>query len=591
MSAHPLHPLELEYRHAHPLRTLWHVFSGERKALVIAIALFLIKQTPGLAFPLLIAEIINQLAAHSAGDGGNLTRIFLAGAAMVILVILNFPAHAYHSRCLSAASRHVEARLRGALVQRLQQLSMAVHDQMHSGHVQSKVLRDVESIHMLCNRLITTMLYAILTVIVALIVALLREPLIALLFVAMAPFCAGLIRVFRHRMRKRNREFRGQFEQMSSAVSEMIEMIPVTRAHGVEEAEVQRVDDHLEQVKHGGMRLDLLNAIFVASTWTVVQLSRFAVLGVAGWMVWNGRIPIGDLVLYELLFVKLLNALTSVLNTLPMIHRGFESIRSLGEIMECPDLENNQHKQPLDRVVGRFEFQEVRFTYPDGDAPAIDGIDLTVPAGQTVALVGPSGSGKSTMISLLLGFRRPGAGRILLDGTDMQDLDLRTFRREVAVVGQQTILFSGTIAENIAYGLDGVTDEQLATAIHTANLEEVIALLPHGPDTVIGEHGGRLSGGQRQRLAIARAVVRDPKVIFLDEATSSLDVISEVAVQTAIDRLVAGRTTFIVAHRLSTIRHADRVLVLQNGRIVEDGTQEQLLEAGGEFHRLKTLQG
>ncbi len=591
MHSDGLHPLELEYRQAHPLRTLWHLFAGERRALVLAITLFLLKQTPGLVFPLLLAEIINQLAAHSAGQGGDLTRIFLAGGTMLLLVGLNFPAHAYHTRYLSSAARHVEARLRRSLVQRLQQLSMAVHDEMHSGHVQSKVLRDVESIHMLCNRLIKTILYAAMTVVVAIVVALFREPWIALLFVAMAPVCAGLIRVFRRRMRQRNREFRGQFEQMSSAVTEMIEMLPVTRAHGVEQAEVDRVDDHLKQVKHRGMRLDLLNAIFVASTWTVVQLSRFAVLGVAGWMVWVGRIPIGDLVLYEMLFVKLLNALTAVLNTLPMIYRGFESIRSLGEIMECPDLENNQHKTPLETVRGQFDLESVTFTYPGGDRPAIDGMSLQVPTGQSVALVGPSGSGKSTLIALLLGFRRPDAGRILLDGADMQQLDLRTFRREVAVVGQQTVLFSGTVAENITYGLDDVSDEQLAAAIHVANLEEVIDSLPDGLETVIGEHGGRLSGGQRQRMAIARAVVRDPKVIFLDEATSSLDVISEAAVQTAIDRLVTGRTTFIVAHRLSTIRHAERVLVLEAGRVVEDGTQKELLAQRGAFHRLKSLQG
>jgi ATP-binding cassette subfamily B protein len=241
-------------------------------------------------------------------------------------------------------------------------------------------------------------------------------------------------------------------------------------------------------------------------------------------------------------------------------------------------------------VRGDFTFQDVSFSYHGGDKPALRDFSLDIRAGDSVAVVGESGAGKSTLMNLIIGFHRPTSGRILLDGSDMETLDLRTYRRHLAVVPQATVLFSGSVRDNIAYGMPDVTDSQIAHAVELANAAEFVREMPQGLDTLIGENGAKLSGGQRQRIAIARALVRNPRVILLDEATSSLDVYSESLVQQAIERLLEGRTTFVVAHRLSTIRKCRRIVVMREGRCVESGSHEELLARRGEFHRLRNLQ-
>ncbi|MFZ4397317.1 MAG: ABC transporter ATP-binding protein, partial [Kiritimatiellia bacterium] len=266
------------------------------------------------------------------------------------------------------------------------------------------------------------------------------------------------------------------------------------------------------------------------------------------------------------------------------------SVRSIGEILENPDIERNEGKAAVSEVQGRFEFRDVTFSYPNSSQPSLRDFSLVVEAGQTVAVVGESGSGKTTLMSLIIGFRRPERGQILLDGRDMETLDLRQYRRQLAVVPQQTVLFSGSIRDNITYGLPEVPEAKLQDVLRMARVNEFLDDLPDGLDTEIGEHGSKLSGGQRQRIAIARALIRDPHVIILDEATSALDVISEKLVQEAITELIRGRTTFIVAHRLSTIRNASRVLVLRDGTLVESGRHDDLVRAGGEFAKLRDFQ-
>jgi ATP-binding cassette subfamily B protein len=239
---------------------------------------------------------------------------------------------------------------------------------------------------------------------------------------------------------------------------------------------------------------------------------------------------------------------------------------------------------------GEIVFDHVNFQYPRGREVALRDISLRIAPGETVAFVGESGAGKSTMVNLAIGFRSPTTGRVLLDGQDMQGLDLRTYRRQIGVVPQTTILFNGTLRDNVTYGLDHISDAKLWEILAEANLTEFVRSLPQQLDTPLGENATRLSGGQRQRLAIARALIRDPRVILLDEATSALDTESERLVQNALVRLTQGRTTLIVAHRFSTIRQAHRIVVLQGGTIVEVGTQAELRALEGQFSRLANLQ-
>ncbi len=578
-----------EYRSDAPLWTLMRLYRHDWPQLALSFVFYVIKHSPEWIRPLVIANVIDLVSQPSQH---NLRELWLNGLILAVMILQNLPTHYLHIRTMSAVTRQMESNLRSAMTQRLQQLSIGFYKQRSSGTLQAKLLQDVEKIQQLTSNLFQFVPSALLTIVIAITVTARRAPWFLLFFLATVPAAVGLIRVLREPMRDRNHVFRKQVETMSAHLSDMIRLIPVTRAHGAEAEAMQRANRQLAAVQQAGMRLDSINAITNASTWVVLRLFNALCLITAAWLAFEGRygLSAGDVVLLTGYFDTLTQSTVQILAVLPQISTGFEAIRSVGEVLECPDMEYNQGKLQLQQLSGEFRFERVSFTYPDQLQPALQDLNFAVPQGCTLALVGPSGAGKSTLVNLVIGFLRPTQGTLFLDGQDMNTLDLRSYRQWLSVVSQNTILLEGTIRENILYGTQGISRHQLQQALEDAHADEFIRQLPAGLDTYIGENGTKLSGGQRQRLAIARALIRDPQVLILDEATASLDTASEALIQAALQNLMQNRTSFVVAHRLSTIRHADTILVLDSGKIVESGNHATLMTASGFYQQLHQLQ-
>ena len=571
----------------HPLKTLLSIYKGNYYKFFLSTFFFVIKHSPVWVLPIVTANLINYV---TTGDENTPHMIMINLGIMIFLILLNIPTNYLHTRFRSLAIRNVEAGLRGTLVRKLQQLSISYHTEMQSGRLQSKIMRDVEGIETLSSQVFVSLLNIILNVVVALSVTIFKSKIVFMFFLLSVPVAALTIVGFRKKIRYRNKIFRREMEETSAKVMEMVELIPVTRAHALEKQEVKKMTSQLNQVAKEGYSLDMIQSTFGSVSWAVFQIFQVVCLAFTSYLAYNKKIQVGDITLYQSYFSTVVNQVSSFITLFPTISKGLESVTSIGEVLLAHDVEDNTGKEKVKDVNGEFEFKDVVFSYKGANHNIIDHLNLKINKGETLALVGESGAGKSTILNLAIGFNLPDSGTLLVDGKDITKIDLHSYRKHLAVVPQNTILFSGSIRDNITYGMSDVSDERLMQIIKDSNLKDVIDSLPDGLDTKIGEHGGKLSGGQRQRISIARALIRSPEVIVLDEATSALDSISEKLIQEALDNLTKNRTTIIVAHRLSTIRNADRIAVIDNGKCIEYGTYDELMALKGAFYKMKAIQ-
>ena len=571
----------------HPIRILIGLYKGNYNKFFLAVFFFFIKHAPVWVLPIVTANIINDI---TSGSADTLRNIIIQAVIMVALVVLNVPMNYMYTRYKSLATRYAETGLRKALVRKLQQLSISFHKETQSGRLQSKIMRDVEAVETLSTQMFLSILNIALNIGVALVVTISKSLIVFLFFLLTTPLAAATMVFFRNIMKKRNTEFRKEMEETSARVMEMVELIPVTRAHALEEEEVNKMSGQLFAVAEKGYKLDIIQSLFGSVGWAIFQIFQVVCLGFTGFLALKGTVGPGDITLYQSYFATVVSQISSLMSLIPVIAKGVESVNSIGEVLLEEDVECNDGKLELEKVEGEFDFKDVKFKYNNTEKPVLHELNLHVDKGQTIALVGESGAGKSTILNLVIGFNFANEGKVTVDGYDMRDIDLRTYRKHLAVVPQTSILFSGTIRDNITYGIENVDDETLDMVVDAANLRELVDSLPDGLDTVVGEHGGKLSGGQRQRISIARALMRNPKVIVLDEATSALDSISEKLIQEALNNLTKDRTTFIVAHRLSTIKGADRIAVIADGHCVEYGTYDELMALKGEFYQMKSIQ-
>lgn len=567
-------------------KILKSLYRENKKQFWLTILFFVIKQSPVYLTPLLLASVIDVVTNPSEKS---ISDIYIYGALLLVVIIQNIFTHTIFVNYKSRMLRSISAGLRNTLVKRLQQISITYHKELQSGKLQSKFLRDMECIETFLEQIMTNLIPTILNLIITLAISISKSWIVTACFVFLVPLTIILRRMFNKNINQSNRQLRKENENLSADISEMIEMVPVTKAHGVEQEEINKLEKSIKRVRSVAYDVDMVNAWFGSTSWVFVQVVSTICLMFTGTLAYNGIITVGTVALFQTYFGTLTGNVQSLLNIYPEFVKGAESLKSVSEIMVSDKIENNKSKIKLKYLHGTVQFKNVSYRYPGSSTYTIKNFSLDVNPGECIAFVGSSGSGKSTIMNMIIGFLRATNGVVAIDGKPIEYLNLTSYRHFLSVVPQNCILFSGTIRDNILYGTHGVTEEQLKKVIEQANINEFIDELPLGLDTPVAEHGGNLSGGQKQRISIARALIRDPKIIILDEATSALDNISEYHVQKAMNELIKGRTTFIVAHRLSTIRDADKIVVLDHGEMVEFGTYDELMNKKGKFYELKQL--
>ncbi len=567
-----------------PLQILVGLYKGRYFNFLLSSFFYVIKHSPVWVLPIITANIINGVT-QSRDDIARV--IFINAFVMVFLLILNVPMNYLHVHYRSKAVREVAAGLRRTLVYKIQSLTIPHQKDIQSGRLQSKIIRDVEAVETLSDQLFVSLLNIIINVLVALSVTIFKSRVVFIFFILMVPVSAVLVTTFKKPIKKHNQVFRKEMENASARVNEMVQLVPVTRAHALEKEELDKMDIQLKLIAHAGYGLDIIQAQFGAISWAVFQIFQVICLVFTAFLAINKSIQVGDVVMYQSYFTTIVGQVSSLLTLLPTISKGLESVISIGEVVLDEDVEDYSGKTEVVSFKGTYDFINVAYSYPDSKEEVLKDISFNVKPGETVAFVGESGAGKSTIMNMIIGFCMPGGGKLLVDGVDIRAINLHEYRQNLAVVPQNTILFSGTIKDNILYGTKNVDDETLNRVIDEAGLRSVIDKLPDGIETMVGENGDKLSGGQKQRISIARALIRDPKVIILDEATSALDSISEKEVSYALDNLSSRCTTFLVAHRLATVRKADKIIVLDNGKVAEMGTFDDLMAKKGIFYKME----
>ncbi|MBE7068385.1 MAG: ABC transporter ATP-binding protein [Clostridiales bacterium] len=555
--------------------------------ILVTTLIYLLQASPTWIMPLITSDVIDLVTYR---PDGYITRMIIDAVILFVVIVQNVPTTMWRSNIVNKWKRSTTAEIKSGVMRKLQRLSITYHKEIEEGKIQSKLLRDIENVEGYYQCMMFSFLPSLIGVVVSVGIALWRSPIVTLFFLAIIPLNVLLSMAFRKRIRQDNRTYRKENEQLSAKITTSIQMMTLTKAHGLVETEERMVNAKIGSVAQAGITLDKTVARFGSMMFVSGHVLSAVCLLFCCILALNDIITTGEVVLFQSLFSSISGSVMNLINSYPALAQGKEAIHSLSEIICAEDIERDEGHTHIQGVQGAVEFQDVHYHYPhEDDKPVVKNFNLTVKPGERIAVVGSSGSGKTTLMNLIIGLLAPSQGRILIDGTPLSDIPLQEYRRYLSVVPQNSILFSGTLRENITYGLSHYSEEQLKKAVEDADIEEFLPSLPHGLNTMVGEHGDKLSGGQKQRISIARALIRNPKILILDEATSALDNVAEYHVQKAIDKLVHQRTTFIVAHRLSTIRNADRIVVMENGEMVEVGTYEELIAKNGKFAELEKL--
>lgn len=567
------------------VRRLLRYLKPYRPQMVVAVIALVFGALLGLVFPWIMQNLVDSVLTDQNIEELNRITIIL----IVTFLVRSF-FYYFQGYFLSYVGERIVVDLRKELYQHLHELTLAFYSDRRVGELVSRLSSDVTLVRTALTNNVATVLSQSLTFVGSLVLMLVLNWRLTLYVLSVAPLIVGSAAIFGARLRKLSTKVQDELADSTAIAEEALNGVRVVKAFSREPYEVQRYGNQVERTFTFVMRQTILRSAFGPLISFFAFAALTGILWVGGMEVLSGRLSAGSLIAFLVYGINIAGSLGAFTSLYTQLQEAAGATRRIFELLDDrPEIEDAPDAIEHSVAAGRIEFERVSFAYEDSQ-PVIDEIDLTIAPGEVLALVGPSGAGKTTLFNLIPRFYDASKGRILIDGIDIRQISLASLRGQIGLVPQETQLFSTTIRDNILYGRLDADEAELVAAAKAANADEFIEAFPDGYDTQVGERGVKLSGGQRQRIAIARAILKNPRILLLDEATSSLDSESEHLVQEALERLMTGRTTVIIAHRLSTVHRADRIAVLRQGRLEELGSHAELIERDGIYARLYRMQ-
>ena len=538
----------------------------------------------GMVYPIVTRTMLNDLIPNK-----NYRMVIIFGITLLLLYGCKMGLNYFVSYYGHMIGVRMQAQMRTDMFTHLEKLPYSYFDTHETGKIMSRMTNDLMDVSELAHHGPENILISGITIIAAFIYLCIIDWVLTLVVFICVPLLIVVSGKFRKKMRDAFTESRKSIAVINAALESSITGIRVTKAYTNADKETEKFEVGNEQFKEARRKSYLAMAQFHSSTAFVTDIFNVFVLIAGGLSLYAGRISFGDYSAFILSVNLFINPVMTLINFMEQYQNGVTGFQRFVEILEVEPEKENPNAKDVGRLDGHIEFKDVSFSYGE-EKEVLEHVSLDVATGKKLALVGPSGGGKTTICHLIPNFYKASEGKITIDGIDINDITFGSLRGNIGIVQQDVFLFNGSIRDNILYGRLDATDEEIIEAAKRANIHDYVMTLPDGYDTQIGERGVRLSGGQKQRLSIARVFLKNPAILILDEATSALDNTTEILIQQALDELCKGRTTLVVAHRLSTIKNADEIAVISGGRITEKGTHEELMALGGTYKNLYSLQ-